>query len=189
VRAAPDEDPDLSLWRAVGVPASAIPPGSDRVRIRAVDATSDPDGWLAVTGPRLREDVGLPEFLRAHSPVLIAWPIAFLFPCVTDVVTVGRGLAQAPVSVLEAPRRYSGLSAATTDATIGGTYAALRDVGALGQVTTRLAGHPELDWGDLLLTGYPAGRDAYRATVSWTRTSGLSADGDPPTPPVQVAGR
>ena len=188
VRAAPDEDPDLSLWRAVGVPASAVPPGSDRVRIRAVDATSDPDGWLAVTGPRLREDIGLPEFLRAHSPVLIAWPIAFLFPCVTDVVTVSRGLAQAPVSVLEAPRRYSGLSAATTDATIGGTYAPLRDVGGLGQVTTRLAGHPELDWGDLLLTAYPAARDTYRATVSWTRASGLSADDDPPTPPVRAAG-
>jgi arabinosyltransferase C len=188
-RAAPGEQPDRRLWRAVGVPAREIPTGSDRVRIRAVDATSDPDGWLAVTGPRLRELLGLREFLARHSPVLIAWPIAFLFPCTTNVVTVSGGLARAPVSVLEAPQEYSGLSGATTDSTIGGSYAALRDLGGLGEVTTRLAGHPELDWGDLLLTSYPVARDTYRATVTWTRSSGLHADDAAPTPPVRASAR
>jgi arabinosyltransferase C len=185
LRSEPGESPQYQLWRAVGVPAGDIPSGADRVRVRAVDATSAPDGWLAVTGPRLRQVLGLRQFLASHSPVLVAWPIAFLFPCAVDIPAVRDGLAGAPVSVLEAPLRYSGLSAATTDQTIGGTFATLRDSGRLGEVTTRLAGRSGTDWGNLLLTGYPAARDTYRATVSWREVSGLRGDGPALMPPTR----
>ncbi|MDT7773331.1 MAG: arabinosyltransferase, partial [Pseudonocardiales bacterium] len=165
--------PEYRLWRAVGVGAAQVPAGADRVRVRAADGTADPDGWLAVSGPRLRQVLGLNGFLAEHRPVLVAWPIAFLFPCVTDPVAVHHGLAQAPVTVLEAPRSYGDLSAATTDPGIGGNFAPLRTLGGLGEETNQLTGRPGVDWGNVLLTHYPAARDQYRVDTSWVQVSGL----------------
>jgi cell wall arabinan synthesis protein/EmbC-like arabinotransferase in arabinogalactan biosynthesis/arabinosyltransferase-like concanavalin domain-containing protein len=164
---------DYRLWRAVGVGPDAVPPGADRVRVTAVDGTADPDGWLAVSGPRLREVLGLNEFLGEHRPVLVNWPIAFLFPCVIDPVTVHNGLAEAPAAVLEAPVQYAGLAAATTEPTIGGDFAPLRTLGGLGEETNQLAGRPGTDWGDVLLTHYPAARDQYEVTTTWVPVSAV----------------
>jgi arabinosyltransferase C len=187
LRAEPGQPPHYRLWRAVGIAAAQVPTGADRVRVDAVDASSDPDGWLAVTGPRLRDILPLSRYLTEHSPVLVAWPIAYLFPCATNPVAVRGGRAQAPVAVLEAAQRYSGLGAATTDPTIGGDYAPLRQLGGLGEVTTRIVGRPDLDWGDLLLTNYPAARDTYATTTTWTKVSGLHGAHTPPPPPSRAS--
>jgi arabinosyltransferase C len=148
----PDGPPEYRPWRTIGVDASQVPVGSNRVRIHAVDATTDPDGWLAVTGPRLRSVVGLTQFLARHGPVLVSWPQAFLFPCVHDIVEVTDGLAGTPHAVLEAPRFHGRLSAITTDPTQGGVFAGLRFYGELREIPTRLAGHPDVDWGTLQLS-------------------------------------
>ena len=153
--------PDYRPWRSIGLDAAQIPGGADRVRIRAVDATTDPNGWLAVTGPRLRSVVGLTAFLASHRPVLVSWPQAFLFPCVQDIVEVAGGLATAPRSVIEAPRIHGRLSAVTTAQDQGGVFAAIRPFSRLYEIPTRLTGHPEADWGALQLPGDPAFRDAY----------------------------
>ncbi|HEX4358200.1 MAG TPA: arabinosyltransferase domain-containing protein [Pseudonocardia sp.] len=173
LRAPAGGSPNYRLWRAVGVGPDTIPPGADRVRVTAVDGTADPDGWLAVSGPRLREVIGLNEFLGEHRPVLVNWPIAFLFPCVIEPVTVRNGLAEAPAAVLEAPVQYAGLAAASTEPEIGGDFAPLRTLGGLGEETNQLAGRPGVDWGDVLLTHYPAARDQYEVTTTWIPVSAL----------------
>ncbi|MDQ4011804.1 MAG: arabinosyltransferase domain-containing protein [Actinomycetota bacterium] len=170
-RVRPDQDDldgplDYRPWRSIGLDTQQIPAGADRVRIRAVDATSDPDGWLAVTGPRRRSIVGLTKFLADRGPVLVSWPQAFLFPCVRDIVGVSGGLAAAPRAVIEAPRRYGRLSAITTDQSQGGDFAALRPFGRLYEVPTRLVDHPEVDWGALQLTDYPFARDTYQRSMT-----------------------
>jgi arabinosyltransferase B len=151
--------PEYRPWRSIGLDAAQIPAAADRVRIRAVDASTDPDGWLAVTGPRQRSIVGLTEFLVDHGPVLVSWPQAFLFSCVHDIVGVAGGLAETPRAVIEAPRRHGRLSAIATDQAQGGNFAALRPFGQLHEIPTRLAGHPEIDWGTLQLS---TARDTYQ---------------------------
>jgi arabinosyltransferase B len=187
LRSAPGQQPDHRLWRSIGVAATAVPSDADRVRIHAVDATSDPDGWLALTGPRLRQVHTLRDFLADHGPVLVAWPMAFLFPCAVDPVTVRDGLAEAPATVLEAPRRYASLSSVSTDRNSGGDFTPLRTLGGLGEVTTRLAGRPDTDWGTLLLTNYPAARDSYQVRVTRQEVSGLRGVSVAPVPPVNPA--
>ncbi|MGH3833220.1 MAG: arabinosyltransferase domain-containing protein, partial [Pseudonocardiaceae bacterium] len=152
---------DYRTWRSIGLDTAQIPAGADRVRIHAVDASTGPDGWLAVTGPRLRSVVGFTKFLAGRGPVLVSWPQAFLFPCVHKIPGVADGLADAPEVVIEAPRRLGRLSAITTDQRYGGDFAALRPFGRLYEVPTRLAGHPDVDWGALELSGDTAARDAY----------------------------
>jgi arabinosyltransferase B len=166
-----DDPPDYRPWRSIGLDASQIPAGADRVRIRAVDAATDPNGWLAVTGPRLRSVLGFNEFLTTRGPVLVSWPQAFLFPCVRNIVGVTDGLADAPQVVIEAPRRHGRLSAITTDQSQGGDFAAIRPFAQLYEVPTRMIGHPDIDWGSLQLSADPAAHDAYQRSTTHVPSS------------------
>jgi arabinosyltransferase C len=167
------DPPDLSVWRSVWMSPDRIPAGADRVRVIAVDGSSDPDGWLALTGLRVRAVVKLPEFLAANGPVLVNWPIAFLFPCVRNIVTVAHGAVRAPRAVLAPARRYDGLGGQSLDPLVAGDFAVLQSLGSLGEVPTRIVGHPDLDWGSLRLAGYQgADLDAYEMRLSRTTTPG-----------------
>ncbi|KAA0101896.1 hypothetical protein CIW49_00535 [Mycolicibacterium sp. P1-18] len=161
-RPASDEDPAHPLWRSLGVDATTIPAGANRVRIRAVDGRTDPVGWLAFTGPRLRSSIGLTAFLADKGPVLISWPMAFLFPCVRDLATVRAGVATTPLAVIESPRPFL-TEGRRQD--IGGVFAALTVFGTLHEVPSRLVGRPDVDWGAVKLSGDVA-RDAYRRAVT-----------------------
>ena len=143
-RPAPDEDPAKPTWRTIGVDAPDIPAGADRVRIRAVDGRTDALERPAFTGPRLRSAVGLTAFLADNGPVLTAWPMGYVFPCVHNIAEVSGGVAQTPRTVIESPRPR-----ATEDRQrdIGGTFAELDMFGKLREVPSRLKGHPDVDWG------------------------------------------
>jgi arabinosyltransferase C len=114
----------------------------------------------------MRSLVGFNQFLAVRGPVLVSWPQAFLFPCVRNIVRVADGLAGAPEVVIEAPRREGRLSAITTAQDQGGDFAAIRPFGRLYEVPTRLAGHPDVDWGALELSADTAERDAYQHTTT-----------------------
>jgi arabinosyltransferase B len=177
-RPAADEDPAHPLWRTIGVDASDLPAGADRIRIHAVDGRSDASGWLAITGPRLRSFVPLNQFLDTNGPVLVSWPQAFLFPCVHDVVKVSGGVATTPRTVIESPRP---LLADDRKRDVGGVFAAVTDARDLREIPSRLVGHPEVDWGSVLVNADPAGRDAYQRTV--TRALVPGAGGTRHVPP------
>lgn len=113
---------DYRLWRSIGFDWAQIPAGSDRVRIRAVGASTDPDGWLAVTGPRLHSVVGLTEFLagRACAGELAA---GVLVPLRAGHRGVANGLAAAPRAVI-ADWRHGQLETVITDQSRGGDFQA-----------------------------------------------------------------
>ena len=171
-RAPSDDDPAKPAWHTMGVDLSDIPAGADRVRIRAVDGSTDALGWLAFTGPRLRSVVGLTAFLADNGPVLTAWPMGFVFPCVHNIAEVSGGVAQTPRTVIESPRPR-----ATEDRRrdIGGTFAELDVFGKLREVPSRLRDHPDVDWGSVWVSGDTAARDGYQQTISRTIVPGIGA--------------
>jgi arabinosyltransferase C len=169
-----DEDPAHPLWRTIGVDAADIPAGANRIQVRARDARTDSFGWLAFTGPRLRSVIPLTRFLAEHGPVLISWPQSFLFPCVHNIATVTGGVAQTPATVIESPRPWFGED---RDPNVGGTFAELAVFGDLHEVPTRLAGHSDIDWGSVLVSGDTAARDTYQRTATTTTVPGI--DGSP----------
>lgn len=170
---ASDEDPEHPLWRSIGVDAAQVPAGANRVRLRGKDNRTDPEGWLAVTGPRLRAIIPLQRYLADHQPVLIGWPVAFLFPCIRDIPRVAGGLAQTPGALIQGPRPRLDEE---RDPGAGGTFAELDQFGELGEVPTRLVGAPDVDWGALLVARDDAAKDAYAREVrrvtrpGWDRT-------------------
>ncbi len=162
-RPAADERPDNPLWRSIGVDAADVPAGSDRVRVHASDGRTDERGWLAFTGPRLRSTVPLTSFLADNGPVLISWPQAFLFPCVHNLAVVSGGVAQTPRTVIESPRPWL---TDDRDPAIGGTFAGLSEFASLGEIPSRVIGHPEIDWGSVRVTAPVQDRYAQATTRS-----------------------
>ena len=176
-RPASDEDPTHPLWRSVGVDAADVPAGADRVRIQAVDGRTDEQGWLAFTGPRLRSAIALNDFLADKGPVLVSWPMAILFPCVHDIPAVSGGVAQTPRTVIESPRPWL---VDDRNAAIGGTFAGLAMFGGLSEVPSRLAGHPEVDWGSVVVSTDTAAHDTYTRTTRTETVWGFGATRDQP---------
>jgi arabinosyltransferase C len=173
-RVAPDEDPAHPLWRSIGVDAAQIPQGATRVRLRANDTRTDTEGWLAVTGPRLRTAISLERYLAGRQPILIGWPVAFLFPCLRDIPRVSDGLAQTPTALIEGPRPRT---QEERDPVVGGTFAQLDQFGGVGEIPTRLAGAPDVDWGALLISRDDAVRDDYDREVRRMVRSGWDSTG------------
>jgi arabinosyltransferase B len=168
-RMSPGDDPASFLWRTVTIDAAQVPAGSNRVRIRAVDANTDPAVWVAFTGPRRHTVIGLSEFLAGHAPVLVSWPQSFLFPCVRDIAGVVNGLAQTPRALIVAPGPWF---TQATDQQIGGDFAGLVFFNGLHEVATRLTGHPDIRWGTLLVAADTATTDAYQRQVIDVRRFG-----------------
>jgi len=175
-RPASDEDPKHPLWRSLGVDSADVPVGADRVRVHAVDGRTDEAGWLAFTGPRLRSTVPLNDFLADNGPVLISWPQSFLFPCVQNIAAVSGGLAQTPRTVVESPRPWF-----TEDRNpdLGGTFAGLAAFGQLNEIPSRLIGHPEVDWGSVLVSGDTPTPDNYVRSTTREVVSGIGATRGP----------
>ncbi|MET0897990.1 MAG: arabinosyltransferase domain-containing protein, partial [Mycobacterium sp.] len=173
-RVAPDEDPEHPLWRSIGVDAARVPQNTNRVRLRADDNRTDLEGWLAVTGPRLRSVIPLQRYLAGRQPVLVGWPVAFLFPCLRDIPRVADGLAQTPTALIEGPRPRT---QEERDPVVGGSFVQLDQFGGLGEIPTRLAGAPDVDWGALLISRDDAVRDDYDRAVRRVVRSGWDSTG------------
>ncbi len=162
---------DYSYWRTLAVPIAQVPAGADVVRVQATDYSTDRQGWLTVTGPVVRDVVGLTAFLSGRGPVLIDWPMSFAFPCQADFPKVRDGLAQAPAVILGGPRNYPP-SNMSYDPNVGGSFAGVALTGHLVEVPSRVQNRPDLEWGRVLLVKYSAQRDRYSTTTTHQRTPG-----------------
>jgi arabinosyltransferase C len=154
-----DRPQDHPAWRDLHVSAQEIPAGADRVRIRATDTTTDPAGWVAVAGPRVRDVIPLAEYLRDKAPILVDWSMTWNLPCVRDMPRVGGGLVEPPAYLVNPP---SGLGFGGTAAYvrgIGGTFAGVWEVGTRKEVPTRQLGVEKTpdyaEWGHVIEVDYP----------------------------------
>jgi len=177
-----EQDRDVADWRGLAVPPGAIPADTDRVRVRAVDGSTDEQGWVAATGPRLRTPVPLERFLAGRSPVFVDWPVIFAVPCQRDLPVVAGGLAEAPAAIVAVPNtrgadklwyRAARLSYRTETA---GSFVGVYSVGRVTEVDSRLVGDPGRAWGRVLLVDYGMARDAYSTRATRVRLPGWQGD-------------
>ncbi len=159
----------LPEWRPLAVRGRDIAAGADRVRVTAVDRSTDVGGWLAVTGPRLREAVPLTRFVTGRGPVLVDWPISWTVPCVRDVPRVTDGLAQTPRVLLTVQPAYAWVAEIAYDPVHGGSFAGTVVTATDHEVPSRLVGSPGEAWGRVVLLDYGVSRDAYerKTTQIW----------------------
>lgn len=154
-----DEPQDHPGWRDMHLSPAQIPAGADRVRITASDGTTDPAGWLAVSGPRVRQVIPLTEYMQDKAPTYVDWSMTWNVPCLRDLPEVGSGLVQAPAYLITPPNSMGFGGTAAFERGIGGAFAGVRDVGVQEEIPTRLNGYektPEYsEWGHLIEVQYP----------------------------------
>lgn len=155
-----DRPQDHPAWRDLSVRAADIPAGADRVRIRAVDGTTDPAGWVAVAGPRLRAVLPMRDYvLQQQVPVLVDWSMTWNAPCLRNLPRVVGGLVEPPGLLLTSPEALGFGGTAAFERSIGGTFAGVRDLGQWRELPTQLRGvdrTPEYpEWGHLIEVEYP----------------------------------
>lgn len=166
----PQNDPE---WRPLRVEADEVPQQADLVRVRAVDDTADSGGWLAVTGPRLRQTEPLAPAVTGEGSTYVDWSMVWVAPCVRDSPRVAGGLAEAPTALLNPPEDLGFDGRAAYVREIGGSFAGVDEIGQRQEVPTRLRGsenRPDYaDWGRFEQVSYPVQRDAYdtRAEQRW----------------------
>ncbi|MCI2418680.1 arabinosyltransferase domain-containing protein [Saccharopolyspora sp. K220] len=164
---------DFRAWRLLTVEAAQIPAGADRVRVLAEDRTSDEQGWLAIGGPVVRDVVPLRQALDGQQPVLIDWPMSFVFPCLFDYPQVSHGTAASPRMLVTPP---GGEASMAFGPAIGGVFAGVPMLSRRFELPSRLRNAPGTVWGHLYAVRYEAERDAYTTTQHRERITG--ADGD-----------
>ncbi|QUG99549.1 arabinosyltransferase domain-containing protein [Saccharopolyspora erythraea] len=151
-----DKPQDNPSWRTLH---SEVPDGATRVRIRAADGTTDGAGWLAVTGPRIREVIPMAQYLRGMAPILVDWSMTWSAPCLRAMPEVGGGLAEPPAYLVNPPHELGFGGRAAYERVIGGSFAGVREVGHQKEVPTRLLGvdhAPQYaEWGHLIEVDYP----------------------------------
>ncbi|WP_158883791.1 arabinosyltransferase domain-containing protein [Amycolatopsis anabasis] len=126
-----------------GAPEARIPVDGEATAVRFLAATHD-----------LREAIGPPRVPRVRTltevvgdaPVLIDWPAAFPYPCVT-VAGIRDGIADVPRYRIDgsADFRFSGWSCPEK----GGPSGWLNVLATARVLPTYLSGQPGRDWGEL----------------------------------------
>lgn len=117
------------------------------------------------------------------APMLLDWPVAFPHPCLRPFAVVD-GVAEVPAYRVLADEQLRGLGDTWSAAPAGGPLAWLELVGEQVEVSARLAGEPDRDWGELRridLYEPTAGRpDAVRGTAVHWGWESPGQQGDPP---------
>ena len=171
---------DFSSWRLLTVDANELPAGTDRVRLRATDTTTDEQGWLAFGGPAVRDVVPLRDVLDGGRPALVDWPISFLFPCHIDYPRVTRGTADSPGVLVTPP---GGEGSMAFDPSYGGVFTGALSQSRRLETPSRLRGAPGVIWGHVLSVSYDVERDAYDTRTRRVRQGGADGDGEYPFEP------
>lgn len=166
----PDLPQDRPGWRSPHMDAEDVPRGADLVRVRATDATVDAGGWVAVTGPRIRETRPVRDLLAGRDPVYVDLAMLWSAPCVRNLPVVAGGLAEAPQMLIKPPAETGLNGSAPFNAGAGGSFAGQAQTGGAEVVPTRLLGSEDrpqyADWGQAVLVTYPVQRDAYDVRTS-----------------------
>lgn len=168
---------DFRSWRLLTIEARDVPPGADRIRLHATDRTTDPQGYLSVSGPAVRDVVPLHKVLARRKPALIDWPINFLFPCHADYPRVGHGTAESPRLLISPPE---GEGSMAFDPHMGGVFAGVLPASERYETPSRVRGEPGVIWGHVFSVHYDSRRDVYDTRDQRVRVGG--SDGDVPYP-------
>ncbi|OLM19588.1 MULTISPECIES: arabinosyltransferase domain-containing protein [unclassified Pseudonocardia] len=171
---------DRPGWRGVRVTVGELPEGTDRVRVHAVDDTTDAGGWVAVAAPRLVEPAPVVPMLRdADGPVYVDWSILWSAPCLRDLPAVRAGLVQTPRYLVLGPSSLGFALDVSFTGAAGGSFAAMRRTTTESVIGTRVdtADDPEQDdWGRVTRIDTDLAVDAY--DVRSDRVSRWGWEGD-----------
>ncbi|MCO1657909.1 arabinosyltransferase domain-containing protein [Pseudonocardia humida] len=148
------------------------PPGAELVRLAAVDGTGGVHGWVGFSAPALSRAKVLDEYIPSGSPVALAWPIAFNYPCVTQPAMVD-GITESPEhAVLWGDEALSGFGDGAWQSSRGGAFAQVPRTQSVQQLAVVPGTDPRIE---VYTFATPLAPRAYTVTRTARETPGGSA--------------
>lgn len=157
-------------WTTLVAEPAAIPSGSRLVRVIAVDGSTVPGGWLALSAPVLVPAQTLGEAFPADAPTAIGWTMSFWFPCQRPMA-LSYGIIEPPVlATTWGPGAPDNIWLVQR----GGSVAGAARLAAVTTAASEMAGVGSW-WGRVELFDYGVARDAYDLSTSRVRTWGFTS--------------
>lgn len=136
-------------WRDLRVDLTALPAEVDRVRLVAEDRNLSPEGWLAITPPRVPRLTPLTT-LVGDAPGFLDWPVAFPHPCLRPF-DITNGVAEPPAYRILADPQQRANGDTWSAPPAGGPQAWINELARQRVVPTYLEREWGRDWGQLRL--------------------------------------
>jgi arabinosyltransferase C len=169
-------------WRDLRIDLTDLPAEVDRARLVAEDRNLSPEGWLAVTPPRVPRLTPLTE-LVGDAPGFLDWPVAFPHPCLRPF-DVSNGVAELPQYRVLADPQQRAVGDTWSSPPAGGPQAWVNELARQRVVPTYLEGEWGRDWGQLrLLQPYVPQATGPDVVVGQRRVWGLEDPGPIGAPP------
>jgi arabinosyltransferase C len=138
---------DAPQWRDVRLMVPPQARTAQKMRIVAVDNAVGPDGWMAVSAPRVPQLTRLTDFVR-NSPTFIEWPAAFAHPCL-QIPLISHGISELPGFRIIGSSEVRRIGKDWSSPDAGGSYGWMDITEAMRPLPTYLRGDPQRDWGEL----------------------------------------
>ena len=133
-------------WADERIGIGDLPKDVTLVRVVAKDDDVTPDGWVAVTAPRIPTFTTLTQRVGA-APVYLDWPAAFVYPRMNPVAS-HDGISEVPAYRITAGTLQSEANWASS--AHGGPLGWLEEVADQPEVPSYLEGAPGQPWGQLM---------------------------------------
>ncbi|MHA6798800.1 arabinosyltransferase domain-containing protein [Bounagaea algeriensis] len=117
------------------------------VRVVATDAALGPEGWVAVSAPRVPRVSTLTEVV-GQDPAFVEWPAALVHPCLRQP-RLEHGIAELPRYRVSAGTEFRGTGQGWSAPDAGGPFGWLNVATTARELPTYLRGDYERDWGTL----------------------------------------
>ena len=134
-------------WSDARVTVNGQARGASKIRVVAADRSLGPQGWVAVSAPRVPRLTKMTDYL-GRAPAFVDWPAAFVHPCL-QLPGIHGGIAQLPAFRVAAGADVSGIGLGWSSAKAGGPFGWMNVTATERTIPTYLKDDLHRDWGSL----------------------------------------
>lgn len=121
--------------------------GATKMRIVATDEALGPQGWVAVSAPRVPQMTDMTKFI-GDAPTFIEWPAALVYPC-QQIPSISHGIAEMPKFRIRAGMDFRDMGQGWSSPEVGGPFGWMNVTSSMRALPTYLKGDYQRDWGSL----------------------------------------
>ena len=134
-------------WRDHRVTLGGEAKGATKMRVVANDQALGPNGWVAISAPRVPQLTNMTSFV-GDAPTFVEWPAALVHPCL-QISGIRHGIAEVPKFRVQAGMEVRGGGPGWSSPDAGGPFGWMNVATSMRELPTYMKNDLERDWGSL----------------------------------------
>lgn len=143
----PVSQPPAPQWRDHRATVDGDAEGATKMRVVGDDQALGPNGWLAVSAPRVPQLSNMTDFV-GDAPTFTEWPAALLHPQL-EVAGLHNGIAEMPKFRVQAGAEVREIGQGWSSPDAGGPFGWLNVTTSMRELPTYMRNDIHRDWGSL----------------------------------------